>query len=116
MHFLDDGRRGLGAFLRLLQLLDLFGGVDTFGIDARQPQGPFHRYFPVAERLVGEDLGLLGLFKVQEDVADSLNVLVGKLAILAPEVLAQGPVPLGGVDKLHLALTVLGLRLLSTQI
>ena len=85
MDFLNDGRRGLGAFLRLLQLLDLFGGVDPFGIDARQPQGPVHGDFPVAERLIGKDLGLFGLLEVEKNLADALDVIVGKLAILAAQ-------------------------------
>ena len=74
-----------------------------------EPQRPLDRHLPVAEGRVGEDLRLLGLLEGEEGVADALDVLVGQLAVLLAQVLAQRLEPLRGVDELHLALAVLGL-------
>ena len=58
---------------------------------------------------MGKYLGLLGVLEGEEGVADEPDVHVGKLAVLVAEVLAQGPVPVGGVDELHLAAAALRL-------
>ena len=74
-----------------------------------EPEGTLDGDLPVAEGRVGEDLRLLGLLEGEEGVADALDVLVGQLAVLLAEVLAQRLEPLRGVDELDLALAVLGL-------
>ncbi len=101
----------------------LFIGIDTGPRKAcrsptqvdPQAQRPLDRHLPVAEGGVGEDLRLLGLLEVEEGVADALDVLVGELAVLLAQVLAQRLEPLRGVDELHLARRCSGLRLVSTQ-
>ena len=74
-----------------------------------QPQRALDRHLPIAEGGVVEDPALLALLEGEEGVADALDVLLAELAVLLAQVLAQGPVPPGGVDQLHLAPAVLGL-------
>ena len=96
------GRRPLSALIS-------FGRVGSVRVDALEPQRPLDRHLPVAEGGVGEDLRLLGLLEGEESVADAVDVLVGQLAVLLAQVLAQRLEPLRGVDELHLALAVRGL-------
>ena len=92
-----------------LSALISFGRVGALGIDALEAQRPLDGHLPVAEGRVREDLRLLGLLEREERVADALDVLVGQLAVLLAEVLAQRLEPLRGVDELHLARAVLRL-------
>ena len=87
---LDYGRRGLGARTLLPQRLDLPGVVGSFGVDALQSQGPLDGDLAVAEGLIGEYLGLLGVLEGEEGVADAADVHVGQLAVLVAEVLCGG--------------------------
>ena len=105
----DDRRRGLAALASLLELPDLGGLVGTVGVGSCNAKGPLDRHLPVAEGGVVEDLALIGLLEGEEGVADAGDVLLAELAVLLAQVLAQRPVPRGGVDQLHLAATVLRL-------
>ena len=80
-----------------------------------KPQGPLDRHLPVAEGGVVEDPALLALLEGEEGVADAGDVVLAELAVLLAEVLAERPVPPGGVDELHLARRCSGLRLVSTH-
>ena len=51
-----------------------------------QTQGPLDSKLPIAERLVGENLGLLVFLERQKGLADPLDVLVGELTVLFAEV------------------------------
>ena len=66
-------------------------------------QWPFHNHLPVAEGLVGEDLGFLGFNWIDHQIADGADVFLGELAVLLAEVAPQRHVPFGGVDELDLA-------------
>ena len=96
--FPDDGRGCLALLVGFLELLDLGGLVGAVRVYALDAQGPFDSHLPVAERGVVEYLALFRLLKVEEDPADSLNVLCSKFAIFLAQILAKGPEPLGGVD------------------
>lgn len=106
----DKGWRVFVSSSIFLELLDLGSLVDApFG--PLDPEWPFDRYFPVAEVVVFENLALFGLLKGQESLADTLDVLLAKLAILLAEVLAQRPVPGRGVDQLNLATAIVRLAI-----
>ena len=106
---LDDRRRVFGTFASFAKCFDFLGAVFALGIDAFQAQGAFHRHLPVAKCRVGEDLGLLGLLESEEGIHNTTDVLFGQLAVLLAQVLAQGLVPLRGVNELHAAFAVLRL-------
>ena len=106
---LDDGRCGFAALAVLLQLLDLGGFVSAVGVGSFEPQRPLDRHLIVAEGGIVEDLALLVFLRGEESVADALDVRLAELAVFLAQVLAQRPVPLGGVDQLHLALAMLWL-------
>ena len=105
----DDRRRGLAALAAFFQRLDLGGLVGAVGVSTGDAQRPFDRHLPVAERGIVENLALLGLFEGEENVADAGDVVLAQFAVLLAQVLAERPVPLRGVDQLHLAAAVLGL-------
>ncbi len=105
----DDGRRCLAACAALLQRLDLRGLVGAVGVGAVNAQRPLDGHLPVAKGGVVEDLALLTLLEVEEIVTDAGDIVIAELAVLLAQVLAQGPVPSGGVDQLHLALAMRGL-------
>ena len=101
--FLDDGRRVLAALAILFQLLEFGGLVDAVGVGALEAQRPLDRDLPVAEGGVVENLALLGLLEVEKSVTDAGDILLTKLAVLLAQVLAQGLIPLRGIDELDLA-------------
>ncbi len=67
--------------------------------------------FPISEGGIGEDFRLRGFFKGQERVADALDVLGRKFAVLFAHVFPQRAEPLGGIDELDFALAVLWLAI-----
>ena len=87
MNLPDDRRRIVGAFCSLLQCLNLLRRVDALRIDALEPEGPFDSDLPIPEGSVRKDLRLLPLFELEERVADALDVLGVKLAVLLAEIL-----------------------------
>ena len=109
MDLSNYGRRGLATLAALLQPFDFGSLVGAVGVGSLDAQRALHRYLPVAERSVVEDLALLGLLKSEEGVADVGYIRFAQFAVLLAQVLAQRPVPAGGVDQLHLAVAVLRL-------
>ena len=57
---------------------------------------------------IRKNLRLFRFLKGEKRVTDAADILLGEFAILFTEVLAQGLEPLGCVDELHLALSMLG--------
>src|SRR5581483_3365853 len=87
--FPDNRRRIVGALGVFLERLELFGRVHALGIGALQPQRPFDRHFPVAERGVGKNLRLLGFLEGEKRVADALDIFFRQLAVFLAEIFAQ---------------------------
>ena len=100
----DDRRRGLAALATLLQLLDLGGFVGAVGVCPVDSQRALDRHLPVAERRrCRRSCSVSVSSNARKRVADAGDVLLAELAVLLAQVLAQRPVPPGGVDQLHLA-------------
>lgn len=111
----DDGRRVRIHLPGSLEFFDLLCRVHPCWINPPQAQGALDGDFPVAKGRVIENLGLLRFLEGEEGVHDALDVGPGEFAVLLPQVLAQRGIPLGRVDKLHLAPAMCCLRLVSTQ-
>ena len=85
-----DACQQFGGLVQLV-VRRTFEGRDLLRRDVRgQAERPLDRDLPVAECLVGKDLRLLGLLEGQERVRDLADVVVGELAVLLAQVLAQG--------------------------
>jgi len=65
------------------------------------------RHLPISQRFIFKNLAVFSFFKGQESVADTLDVLFAQLTILFPQILTQGLIPEGSINKLHLPFAML---------
>ena len=80
-----------------------------YGFDGEltvEPKRALNRYFPVAELFIEENSGFRTLFKIKKGVENSVNIFLREFAVLFAEIFAKRLEPLGGIDKLKMALTV----------
>ena len=106
---LDINKRQAIGYLAVLWLHAVHEAED--GVLEGYDMDDFNDVLFSTEFGVVEDLGLLGLFEVEERIADLLDLFLAKLTALVTEVLAKWSVPFCGIDQLHLAPAMLGLAI-----